>query len=66
MENMIFGIHKKMKSASRCIQASQQQRNKRKPNVKTLRSPLTAEFWRHCVLNGGTLRRALPLNQSEK
>ena len=29
----------------------------REPNVKTLRSPLSAEFWRHCVLNGGTQRR---------
>ena len=28
------------------------------PSVKTLRSPLSAEFWRHCVLSGRTQRRA--------
>ena len=27
--------------------------------VKTLRSPLSAEFWRQCELSGGTQRRAL-------
>ena len=26
----------------------------RKPSVKTLRSALSVEFWRHCVLSGGT------------
>ena len=31
-----------------------QQVRQRKPNVKTLRSPLSAEFWRHCVLSGRT------------
>ena len=37
----------------------------REPSVKTLRSPISAEFWRHCVLSGRTQRRALPRNQSE-
>ena len=36
------------------------------PSVKTLRSPLSAEIWRHCVLRGGAQRRALPRHQSEK
>ena len=36
------------------------------PSVKTHRSPLSAEFWRHCVLSGGTQRRALPRHQSEE
>ena len=31
-----------------------QQGRQREPNVKTLRSPLSAEFWRHCMLRGGT------------
>ena len=30
----------------------------REPSVKTLRGPLSAEFWRHFVLNGRTQRRA--------
>ena len=34
--------------------------------VKRRRSPLYAEFWRHCVLSGGTQRRALPRHQSEE
>ena len=29
-------------------------------------SPLTTEFWRHCVLSGGTLRRTLHLHHSEE
>ena len=36
----------------------------RESSVKTLHSPLFAEFWRHCVLSGRTQRRALPWNQS--
>ena len=43
-----------------------QQSNQRKPGVKTLRSPLSAEFWRHCLLSGGTQRRDLPQHQSEE
>ena len=42
-----------------------QQGRQRESSVKTLRSPLSAEFWRHCVLSGGTQRSALPRNQSE-
>ena len=35
------------------------------PCVKALLSPFSAEFLRHCVLNGGTQRRAFLRNQSE-
>ena len=28
--------------------------NQREPSVPTLRSPLFADLWRHCVLSGGT------------
>ena len=35
-----------------------QQGRQTEPSVKTLRSPLAAEFWRHCVLSGRTQRRA--------
>ena len=38
----------------------------REPSVKTLLSPLSAEFWRLCVLSGRTQRRALPRHQSEE
>ena len=34
-----------------------QQVRQREPSIKTLRSPLSAEFWRHCVLSGRTQRR---------
>ena len=34
------------------------QGRQREPSFKTLRSPLSAEFWRHCVLSGRTQRRA--------
>ena len=44
------------KSASRCIT---QQGRQREPSVKTLRSPLSADFWRHC---GGIA----PRHQSEE
>ena len=35
-----------------------QQGRQRESSVKTLRSPLSAEFWRHCALSGRTQRRA--------
>ena len=35
-----------------------QQGRQREPSVKTLRSPLSAEFWRHCVLSGRPQRHA--------
>ena len=38
----------------------------REPSVKSLRSPLSAEYWRHCLLSGRTQRRALPRHQSEE
>ena len=31
-----------------------QQGKQREPSVKTLRSPFSVDFWRHCVLSGGT------------
>ena len=37
-----------------------QQGKQREPSVKTLRSPLSAEFWRHCVLSGRIQRRSTP------
>ena len=39
----------------------------RKPSV-TLRprSPLSAEFWMHCILSGGAQRRIFPRYQSEE
>ena len=43
-----------------------QQSRQRESSVKTLRSSLSAEFWRHCVLSGETQRRALPRHQSEE
>ena len=35
-----------------------QQGRQRDPSVKTLHSPLFAEFWRHCVLRGRTQKNA--------
>ena len=43
-----------------------QQVRQRVPSVKTLRSPLSAEFWRHCVLSGRPQRYALSHHQSEE
>ena len=43
-----------------------QQCRQRESSVKTLHSPLSAEFWRHCVLSGRTQRPALPRHQSEE
>ena len=34
-----------------------QQGRQSKPRGKALRSALSAQFWRHCVLSGGTQRR---------
>ena len=42
------------------------QGRQREPSVKTFRSPLSAEFCRHCVLSGRTKRRACPRHQSEE
>ena len=36
-----------------------QQGRQTQPSANTLRSPLSAKFWRHCILGGGTQRRAL-------
>ena len=53
----IFQIH----AVSRTLQGRQ-----REPSVKTLRSPFSAEFWRHCVLSGGTQCHACPRHQSKE
>ena len=37
-----------------------QQGREREPSVKTHRSPLSANFWRHCVLSGRIQRRTFP------
>ena len=39
--------------------------NPRSENLM-LDPPLSEQFWRHCVLNGGTQRRALARQQSEE
>ena len=46
---------KKIKSASRCISHKAEQVE-----------PLSADFWGHCVLSGGTQPRALPRHQREE
>ena len=51
-------------SVSHCIPRTAGRQ--RGPSIKTLRSPLSGEYWKHCVLSGGTQRRALPRHQSEK
>ena len=43
-----------------------QQSRQKEPSVKAHRSPLSIEFWRHCVLSGGTQHRTLPRHQSEE
>ena len=42
----------------RPVVARTQQGRQREPSVKTLLFPLSAEFWRHCVLSGRTQRLA--------
>ena len=48
------------------VSHKQQEGRQREPNVKTLRFSLSAKFWKHCVLSGGSQRRALPRHQSEE
>ena len=43
-----------------------QQGRQRESSVKILRSPLSAEFWRRCVLSGRIQRSAMPRHQSEE
>ena len=50
-----------LKSVSFCFQGRQ-----REPSVKTLRSPLSAEFWRHCVLSCRNQRRAFASTPERK
>ena len=59
---------KKKHAVSRCNHAVSRtlQGRQKAPSVKTLRSPLSAEFWRHCVLIGRTQRRTCSRHQSEE
>ena len=43
-----------------------QQGRQRESSVMTVRSPFSAELWRHFLLSGGSQRRALPLHDSEE
>ena len=43
-----------------------QQVRQKEPSVKTLHSPLSAKIWRHYVVSGGTLRRALPSTPEQR
>ena len=43
-----------------------QQARRRESSVETLRCPFFAEPWWHCVLSGGTQRRAMPRHQVEE
>ena len=63
--NMNSSILKYCKSIISCFFPMLQVRQK-EPSVKTLRSPLCAKFWVHCVSRGGTQRRDLPLQQIEE
>ena len=58
---LFYYVLNQLHAVSRTLQGRQ-----REPSVKTLRSPLSAEFWRHCVLSGRTQRRACPRHQSEE
>ena len=61
---MVYPIKNKIKQFHAI---SRTQRGKqREPSVKTLRSPLSVEFRRHCVLSGGTQRRLLPRYESKE
>ena len=48
-----FNLKNQLHAVSRTQQGSQ-----REPSVKTLHSPLSADFWRRCVWSGRTQRRA--------
>ena len=54
----------KNKSASRCNPHTQGRQ--REPSIKTLRSLISAKFWRYCMLSGGTQRRVLPRYQCKE
>ena len=51
-----MGVTVLLKNQLHAVSRTQEGRQ-REPNVKTLLSPLSAEFWRHCVLSGRTQRR---------
>ena len=53
----MYEVVKKKTNQLHAVSRTQQGRQ-REPSVKTLRSPLSANFWRHCVLSGGTQRRS--------
>ena len=58
---LIIFTKQKRHAVSRTLQDRQ-----REPSVKPLRTPLSAEFWKHCVLSGRTQRRACPRHQREE
>ena len=59
--NILKQKSNQLHAVSRTVQGRQGE-----PSVKTLRFPLSAEFWKHCVLNGRTQRRVCPRHQSEE
>ena len=63
---LIIRYLNKIKSNPLHAVSRRQQGRQREPSVETYRSPLFAEFWRHCVLSGGTQRRSLPRHKSEE
>ena len=64
---VIFNNFKVIKKSNQLHALSRTQRGRqRETSVKSLRSPLSAEFWRHCVLSGGTQSRALPRHHIEE
>ena len=58
-------IKKKILNQFHAVSRTQQGRQ-REPTVKILRSSLSVEFWRHCLLSGRTQRHTLPRHQSEE
>ena len=57
--NMIVKIEGSLLKKNQLHTVSRTQQGRQgEPSVKTLRSPLSAEFWRHCVLSGRIQRRA--------
>ena len=57
VSNLTDKIHKSKLNQVHAVSRTQKGRQK-EPSFKALRSPLSAEFWRHCELTGRTQRRA--------
>ena len=65
--NIILFISAKYKNKNQLHVVSRTlQGRQREPSFKKLRSLLSNEFWRHCVLNDETQCRAVPTLQSEE